>query len=112
VTQLFSTGCLKLVDTFRVQEALEGLGSQSAFIAPGSPWQNGKNERFNGIISQELLKNELWSSVLEAQTVTRQWLVTYNTVRPHGSLGLMTPHHYATQTRQQGLWFSDQVNTG
>ena len=95
-----------------VQEALEGLGSQSAFIAPGSPWQNGKNERFNGIISQELLKKELWGSVLEAQAITRQWLVTYNTVRPHGSLGLMTPHQYATQARQQGLWFSDGANTG
>jgi len=38
-----------------VQKALEGLGSESAFIAPGSPWQNGKNERFNGIVGKELL---------------------------------------------------------
>ena len=37
-----------------VQKSLEGLGGASAFIAPGSPWQNGKNERFNGIVGQEL----------------------------------------------------------
>lgn len=95
-----------------VQKALEGLGSESAFIAPGSPWQNGKNERFNGIVGQEVLNKELWGSVVEAQAVTKQWLVVYNTIRPHGSIGLMTPHQYALHAREQGLWFSNEANTG
>lgn len=89
-----------------VQQALKEMGTESAFIAPGSPWQNGKNERFNGIVSQELLSKELWGNVLEAQVLSNQWLDTYNQVRPHGSLGLMTPAAYAHQARQKGCWYS------
>lgn len=89
-----------------VRRALEELGVESAFIAPGSPWQNGKNERFNGILSQEVLGREVWGNVLEAQTVCNQWLGIYNEVRPHGSLEMMTPAAYAQQAMQDGVWFS------
>lgn len=93
-----------------VQEALKEIGSESAFIAPGSPWQNGKNERFNGIVSQELLSKELWGNLLEVRVISKQWLTTYNKIRPHGSLGMMTPDAYAKKARLQGDWFSKQTN--
>ena len=44
-----------------------------AQIAPGAPWQNGKNERFNGILSQELLSREVWENLLEAQVMCEKW---------------------------------------
>ena len=94
-----------------VKQALDKMGSESALIAPGSPWQNGKNERFNGIVSQELLSKELWGNLLEVQVVSEQWLETYNKVRPHGSLKMMTPSQYAQQARQQGNWFSGTANS-
>lgn len=87
-----------------IGEALKEWGSDVALIAPGSPWQNGKNERFNGILSQEVLSKELWGNVLEAQVVCNQWRHIYNTVRPHGSLGLMTPSAYAEQAFKGGDW--------
>lgn len=93
-----------------VQDALKALGVQSAFIAPGSPWQNGKNERFNGILSQEVLGREVWGNVLEAQTVCNEWLGVYNEVRPHGSLNMMTPAAYAQQAMQAGVWYSTHHN--
>ena len=43
-----------------IGRSLKEYGSEVALIAPGSPWQNGKNERFNGILSQELLSREVW----------------------------------------------------
>ncbi len=94
-----------------VQNALKAMGSESAFIAPGSPWQNGKNERFNGILSQELLSKELWGNVLEAKIISKQWLHTYNHIRPHGSLGMMTPCQYARQAKHKGSWFSLSIGT-
>ena len=94
-----------------LSKALARGGVESAQVAPGSPWQNGKNERFNGILSQEVLSREIWGSVLEAQTVCNQWLVTYNEVRPHGSLKMMTPAAYAQQARQAGDWYVPSPST-
>ena len=77
-------------------EAFELLGMDSegievALIAPGAPWQNGKNERFNGILSQELLSREVWGNLLEARVLCEKWRQRYNEIRPHGSLKMMTP---------------------
>lgn len=87
-----------------LQESLKACGCENAWIAPGSPWQNGKNERFNGILSQELLSREVWGSLMEAQVMIEKWRKRYNEVRPHGSLGMMTPAAYALQAQQQGHW--------
>ena len=87
-----------------IGEAMRACGSDVALIAPGSPWQNGKNERFNGILSQEVLSKELWGTVREAQVVCNQWKQIYNEVRPHGSLGLRTPAEYAQHARDLGQW--------
>ena len=94
-----------------LEEAMSAVGSEVALIAPGSPWQNGKNERFNGILVEEVLSREVWGSLLEAQVVCEQWRETYNQVRPHGSLGMMTPHQYALHEKQRGCWFQ-QVKLG
>jgi putative transposase len=87
-----------------ISQSLKKCGSEVALIAPGSPWQNGKNERFNGILSQELLSREVWGNLKEAQVLCEQWRQRYNEVRPHGSLGMATPSDYAEQVRQDGRW--------
>ena len=85
-----------------VERVLGKCGVEVAFIAPGSPWQNGKNERLNEILPHELLNRELLSNLLEAQVLCEQWRETYNEVRPHGSRALSTPAAYASQARVAG----------
>jgi putative transposase len=70
-------------------------GVTSAFIAPASPWQNGKAESYNGIFRDELLNMELFESVEHAQHLTNIWKQTYNHFRPHGSLRGATPAAFA-----------------
>lgn len=77
-----------------VAEALAEVGADGLFIEPGSPWQNGTNERFNGIYREELLDREMFGSLKEAQFLSQEWLVKYNTVRPHGSLNMLTPMEF------------------
>lgn len=83
---------------FIADTLLDWLGTQEArgvFIAKASPWQNGYTERFNGTMERELFGHEVYHSVLEVQHVVDEWLVKYNTVRPHRSLAGMTPSKYA-----------------
>ena len=61
------------------------------FIEPGSPWQNGYCESFNGKMRYELLNGELFYTVKETRTVIKTWVHHYNTVRPHSSLGGRPP---------------------
>lgn len=56
-------------------------------IAPGSPWENGYNESFNGSLRDELLNGEIFYSLAEAKVLIEAWRRHYNTVRPHSSLG-------------------------
>jgi transposase InsO family protein len=72
---------------------------QAAFIEPGSPWQNGYSESFNGRFRDEFLATEQFNTLLEAQVLAEDWRIEYNTIRPHGSLGGLTP----TQFRQQWI---------
>lgn len=87
-----------------LQDSLEQCGCENAWIAPASPWQNGKNERFNGILSQEVLSREVWGNRMEAQVIIEKWRKKYNEVRPHGSLSMMTPLAYAHKVKQLGHW--------
>ena len=64
---------------------------KTLFIAPGSPWENGYNESFNGTFGQELLRREIFYSLQEAKVLIEQWRREYNTVRPHSSLGYLPP---------------------
>ena len=64
---------------------------QSLYIAPGSPWENGYIESFNGKLRDELLNGEIFYSLKEAKAVIGQWRSHYNAVRPHSSLGYRPP---------------------
>lgn len=64
---------------------------QTAFSDPGSPWQNGYVESFNGHLRDECLALEEFASLLECQVLTERWRRHYNTQRPHSRLGYVTP---------------------
>lgn len=74
-----------------VIEWLKGLGVAPLFIEPGSPWENGYIESFNGKLRYGLLDGEIFTSLLEAQVLTEQWRQEYNHIRPHSSLGYKPP---------------------
>ena len=61
------------------------------FIEPGSPWENGYIESFNGRLRDELLNGEIFDTLYEAKVLVERWRWEYNTVRPHGSLGYRPP---------------------
>lgn len=70
---------------------LKKLGVKPMQIYPGSPWENGYNERFNGTLRREVLNAEWFSSTRQAQTVINAWLRQYNQVRPHQALNMRPP---------------------
>ena len=74
-----------------VRQWLGELGVKTRFIEPGSPWENGYNENFNGTLQNELLKREIFYSLEEAKVLIEQWRREYNTHRPHSSLGYRPP---------------------
>jgi putative transposase len=74
-----------------VRAWLSDAGVSAAFVAPGSPWENGHCESFNGKFRDELLAGEVFVSLKEAQVVIEAWRRGYNTVRPHSSLDYRTP---------------------
>lgn len=67
------------------------VGARTAFIEPGSPWENGYVESFNGKLRDELLNAEVFNTLAEARVLIEQWRVHYNTVRPHSSLNYRPP---------------------
>ncbi len=67
------------------------LGARPAYIEPGSPWENGYVESFNGKFRDELLACEAFNTLAEARVLIEQWRKHYNTVRPHSSLGYRPP---------------------
>ena len=76
-------------------------GSGTAYIEPGSPWQNPFVESFGSRVRDEVLSVEAFDSVLEARTVIEDWRTIYNHKRPHGSLGWKTPAAYAASLNRQ-----------
>lgn len=82
-----------------VSEAVKGwLGEnrcKTLYIEPGSPWENGYIESFNGKLRDEFLNMHIFRSVLEAQVLADGWLWDYNEFRPHSSLGYKTPREFA-----------------
>jgi len=74
-----------------VRDWIAAVGSRTAFIEPGSPWENGYVESFNSKLRDELLDGEIFYSIAEARIVVEQWRRQYNTVRPHSSLGYKPP---------------------
>jgi len=75
----------------RVKQWLRTVGTQPLFIEPGSPWENGYCESFNGKLRDECLNGEIFYSLKEAQVVIEMWRTHYNTIRPHSALRLSSP---------------------
>ena len=78
-----------------VKKWLENLDVETLYIAPGSPWENGYIESFNGKLRDELLDRELFLSINELRYVVDRWRMDYNHYRPHSSLGYMAPAAFA-----------------
>jgi transposase InsO family protein len=74
-----------------VRAWIGAVGAKTAYIEPGSPWENGYCESFNSKLRDELLKGEIFYSLKEARIVIESWRRHYNTVRPHSSLGYRPP---------------------
>ena len=67
------------------------VGTKTVYIMPGSPWENGYCESFNGKLRNELLDGEIFYTLREAQVVIEQWRWHYNRIRPHSALGYRPP---------------------
>ena len=78
-----------------------GQGIGTALIDPGKPWQNGATESFNGKLRDECLSLEWFRSRAEAKVVIERWRKHYNEVRPHSSLGYLTPAAFAAGIKEQ-----------
>ena len=74
-----------------VRDWLGCLVVKTLFIQPGSPWENGYNESFNGKLRDELLNREIFYTLQEAQALIEAWRSDYNQIRPHSSLGYRPP---------------------
>jgi putative transposase len=72
-----------------------------AFIDPGKPTQNGHIESFNGRFRAECLDQEWFVSLTQARTIIERWRISYNSQRPHSSLGYLPPDTWAKQYEQQ-----------
>ena len=75
----------------QLREWLDQLGVKPLFITPGSPWENGYIESFNGKMRGELLNGEIFYTLLEAQVLIEDWRKHYNHQRPHSALGYRPP---------------------
>ena len=75
---------------------------QTLYIEPGSPWENGYNESFNGKLRDEFLNGEIFYTLPEAAVLVEQWRRMYNTVRPHSAYGGLPP---ALETIKPSAWF-------
>lgn len=86
---------------------LAQLGTRPPYIEPGSPWENGYCESFNGRLRDECLNGEIFYSLKEAQIVIEKRRREYNTERPHSSLGYRPPaQRPATRTRHRAQFHS------
>jgi putative transposase len=74
-----------------VRDWLAAVGAKTLYIEPGSPWENGYNESFNGKLRDELLNGEIFYTLKEAQVLIERWRHYYNHIRPHSALGYRPP---------------------
>ncbi len=86
--------CVRTLDAWAYRRSVE-----LRFIRPGKPIENAYVESFNGKFRDECLNEHWFVSVAEAQAVIEAWRIDYNTVRPHRSLGQLTPAAYAEHGR-------------
>jgi putative transposase len=87
-----------------VREWIAAVGAKTAYIEPGSPWENGYCESFNSKLRDEMLNMEVFSSLKEAKVLIEGWRRHYNTERPHASLGYRPPAPQAFQWPAPQPW--------
>jgi len=92
-----------------VRDWLERVGVKTLFIEPGSPWENGYVESFNGKLRDELLNGEIFYTMKEAKVLIESWRVHYNTVRPHSALGYRPPAPEAVATNRSSAGYATRV---
>ena len=78
-------------DALAVRDWIAAVGAKTAYIEPGSPWEKGYCESFNGRMRDELLNGEVFYSLREAQIIIEDWRKHYNTKRPHSALVYRPP---------------------
>ena len=86
-----SSPTLSSPPTCRGDPRWESGSLDSSDIEPGSPWENGYVESFNGKLRDELLDREVFSTLKEVVVLTEDWRQIYNRIRPHSALGYRTP---------------------
>jgi transposase InsO family protein len=74
-----------------VRDWLGRIGVKTLFIQPGSPWENGYVESFNGKLRDVVLNREIFYTLTEAKIIIESWRREYNQIRPHSSLGYRPP---------------------
>ena len=79
---------------------LQGMGVETILIEPGAPWQNPFAETFHARLRDELLNQEIFQTLKEADVIINQWRRYYNTERPHGALGMRTPNDVLQHSRR------------
>jgi putative transposase len=77
-----------------LREWLAKQGTTTLYVRPGSPWENGKCESFNGKFRDEFLNREIFHSLVQAQIQAEWWRIHYNNERPHSALGYQTPQEF------------------
>ena len=91
-----------------IRDWLKAIGVRTLYIEPGSPWENGYVESFNGKLRDELLNREVFETLREAQVLTERWRREYNQIRPHSALAYRPPAPEAVLPRRQAgnssLW--------
>jgi transposase InsO family protein len=93
-----------------VRNWLANLGVKTLYIEPGSPWENGYNESFNGRLRDELLNGEVFYTLKEAQIIIEQWRRHYNHIRPHSSLGYRPPAPMAHMDKGSSAYAPDPLS--
>ena len=88
----------------QLRKWLGKLGTRMLYIEPGSPWENGYCESFNGKLRDEFLNGEIFYSLKEAQVLTERWRVEYNTERPHSALGYRPRKQSCRSNRGMEIW--------
>ncbi len=84
-----------------IRDWLKAIGVRTLYIEPGSPWENGYVESFNGKLRDELLNREVFETLREAQVLIERWRREYNQRRPHSALGYRSPAPEAFLPRAQ-----------
>lgn len=85
-----------------VKSWLSAAGIETLYIERGSPWENGYSESFNSRFREEFLDREVFRTLIEAQVLTEKHRLNYNHVRPHSSLGYITPAAFAATWKGEG----------